>query len=248
MSTKKSGATSNSGALKSTGNFLLLVIIIAVFFAAGFLAGRYSKPAANAEGSPQSMSSGASVNPDSANMISSAMPSSVAPASSGISSAPGKGGKTDQIVSKIKAAIPVDWNKYTLRQEANPVTVGKVTYLTYTMWDQDYQEGPQILVDPSTGKVYTYTSADKAPMPASTDPAFDKTVRTFTGTVKDGAMMSVLIKTPDGKLLTVRRLGVDLVNLDNGFTIGNKVQVSYTGVIQGNSMQRAFVKKIEGIK
>ena len=248
MSTKKSGINPNSGALKSTGNFLLLVIIIAVFFAAGFLAGRYTKPAENAGTAQQGVSSETSANPNSENMISSAVPSSLSPASSGLSSAPGKGGKTDQIVAKIKAAIPVDWNKYTLRQEANPVTIGKVTYLTYTMWDQDYQEGPQILVDPSTGKVYTYTSADKAPVPASTDPAFDKTVRTFTGTVKDGAMMSVLIKTSDGKLLTVRRLGVDLVNLDNGFSIGNKVQVSYTGVIQGNSMQRAFVKKIEGIK
>ncbi|MFU0831438.1 MAG: Lipoprotein [Oscillospiraceae bacterium] len=154
----------------------------------------------------------------------------------------------DQIVEKIKSEIPLDWEKYTLKELAdNPVSTGGVTYRTYSTWDDDYMEGPLILYNPEDGQLYTYTYQDSAPILASQDPAFDKTEHTVTGVVKDAAMMSVQIHTTDGNDLTVRRLGVELVNLDDGFKIGKNVKVTYTGVYKGGDSQRMFVTKIEGI-
>ena len=154
-----------------------------------------------------------------------------------------------QITEKIHAEIPLDWKKYTVReQKENPVSAGGKTWRTYAAWDEDYEEGPLILLGPDDEKLYTYAAGDSAPMPAADDPAFDKTVRTVTGVVTDGAMMSIQIKTPEGNQLTVRRLGVELVNLDNGFKVGDQVKVTYTGAYSGNNSQRMFVQKIEGIK
>ena len=155
----------------------------------------------------------------------------------------------EEIEQKIQAEIPLDWTKYRLQeQKDNPVSVGGKTYRTFSIWDDDYMEGPLVLLGPDDGKIYTYTREDAAPTPAAQDPAFDKTVRTVTGTVQDGAMMSIEILTPDGNRLTIRRLGVELANLDDGFKVGAKVKVTYTGTYQGDSSQRMFVQKIEGVK
>lgn len=155
----------------------------------------------------------------------------------------------EEIEKKIQSKIPLDWTKYRLQeQKENPVTVGGKTYRTFAIWDEDYMEGPFVLIGPDDGEIYTYTREDAVPMPAEDDPAFDKTVRTVTGTVQDGAMMSIEILTPEGNHLVIRRLGVELANLDDGFKIGNKVKVTYTGTYQGDSTQRMFVKKIEGVK
>ena len=85
-------------------------------------------------------------------------------------------------------------------------------------------------------------------IPAAEDPAFDKTEHTVTGVITDAAMMSIQIHTTDGDDLTVRRFGVELVNLDDGFKIGRNVKVTYTGVCKDGDSQRMFVTKIEGIQ
>lgn len=181
--------------------------------------------------------------------------SSSAPSSAPSSSAPSSpesqasGLTLQEIEKKIQAEIPLDWTKYRLQEEkSNPVSTGGKTYRTFSIWDEDYMEGPLVLIGPDDGKVYTYTREDAAPMLPKDDPAFDKTVRTVTGTVQDGAMMSIEILTPEGNRLTIRRLGVELANLDDGFKIGTKVKVTYTGAYQGDSTQRMFVQKIEGVK
>ena len=152
---------------------------------------------------------------------------------------------SDDTINKIKSAINVDWKKYRLSKQDKKTVNGK-EYLTYTMWNDDYQEGPLILVDQSTGKVYTWVSPDKSPAPAENDKAFDKTVHTVTVTLTDGAMMSYIGKTSDGKQLTVPRYDVDMVNFDS-VKIGDKVKIYYTGVIKGDDMSRAFVTKLEKI-
>lgn len=243
---KKGAAEKEYGMKSAIGWIVVMAIALIVFFVIGYFAGRSAKTTSN----PAASSAAPSVSSEESSAVSSEanLKSSSQSQEKSASSQPAKGGKTeDKNIAKIQSAINMDWKKYDLRKVTPSTVIGKKTYATYSMWDQDYQEGPQILVDPDTGKVYTYTTADKAPVPAETDPAFDQTVRSVTGVVKDGAMMSVLIKTSDGKQLSIRRLGVNLINLDNGFTIGSTVKVYYTGVIQGNSMQRAFVTKIEGV-
>ena len=189
----------------------------------------------------------------------SSVPSSAASASSALSSAPevSPAAETssaavvsdipkEQAISLIQKAIDVDWKKYTLKPAAQTEqkTVNGKKYQTFLMWDEDYQVGPAILVDPADGKVYTWTETDPAPVLASEDKAFDKTEHTITGTVTDGAMMSVLMKTADGRELTVRRLGIDTSGLKS-LNIGDKIRVTYTGVINGSDMSRAFVTKLE---
>lgn len=169
---------------------------------------------------------------------------SISSSSSQLSSSEESSGSDDSI-NKIKSSVKVDWKKYRLNKEDNKTVSGK-TYLTYTMWKDDYQEGPLILVDQDTGKVYTWVSSDSSPVPAEEDKAFDKTVHTITVTITDGAMMSYVGKTSDGNQLTVPRYGVDLVNFDN-IKIGNKIKVYYTGVIKGDDMSRAFITKLEKI-
>lgn len=193
---------------------------------------------------------------------SSAVFSSSAPVSSGLSSAQpvSSGAETssaavtsaipkDQAVAQIQKAIDVDWKKYTVKSasQTEQKTVNGKKYQTYIMWDEDYQVGPFILVDPNSGSVYTWTATDSAPVPASEDKAFDKTEHTITGTVTDAAMMSVIIKTEDGRELSIRRLGIDTSKL-KGLVIGDKIKVTYTGIIKGNDTSRAFVTKLESVK
>ena len=229
--------------MKKTIWVLVAVAVVAVGVAAYLLNGGSvptgSAPSSSSSAAPSAGSSSVS----SASPASSEPVSSAPPASSAVK-------LTDaQITEKIKTEIPLDWKKYVLKEEKEkPISVGGKTYRTYAAWDEDYEEGPLILLGPDDGKLYTYADGDSAPTPAASDPAFDKTVRTVTGVVTDGAMMSVQIKTPEGNQLTIRRLGVELVNLDNGFNVGDQIKVSYTGTYSGNSSQRMFVQKIEKIK
>ena len=179
--------------------------------------------------------------PETSSQAGSGLPSS----SGGSNVSSNESESTDENANKIKAAVNVDWSKYRLNKEEKK-TIGGTTYLAYTMWKDDYQEGPLLLVNPDTGKVYSWSSSDKTPVPADEDEAFDKTVHTVTVTLTDGAMMSYIGKTEGGSSLTLPRYGVDLVNFDN-VKIGDKVKVYYTGVINGEDMSRAFVTKLEKI-
>lgn len=152
-----------------------------------------------------------------------------------------------QAIDKIKSEISMDWEKYTVKEESESKILNNKTYRNFTMWDDDYQEGPQILLDPDDGKLYTWAQSDSAPVLASEDKAFDKTVHTVKVTLTDGAMMSYTGKTEDGNQINFRRLGIDLVNFEN-VKMGDKITVYYTGVIKGSNTERAFVTKLEGIK
>jgi pyruvate/2-oxoglutarate dehydrogenase complex dihydrolipoamide acyltransferase (E2) component len=180
---------------------------------------------------------------------SAAAPSSVpssqaeAPASSSASQA---GGSDQQAMQAVKSQVRLDWNKYTLKAAQKQKTAQGKAYRTYELWDSDYQQGISILVDPDDGKVYTLGPSDSSPVPAATDKAFDKTPHTVTGTMVDGAMMSVQLKLPDGNQITVRRLGVDTSGLKS-MKIGDKIKVTYTGVINGSDTSRAFVTKLESV-
>mgnify|MGYP007017324807 FL=1 len=145
--------------------------------------------------------------------------------------------------SVVKSEVKLDWKKYTLKP-GKPKKLNGKTYSTYEIWDEDYLEGPNILVDPTDSKVYTWTSSDTNPIPAVKDKAFDKTPHTIVGTMKDGAMMSILLTTDDGNELTIRRLGVDTSGLKS-LKIGDRIKVTYTGVIKGNDTSRAFITKLE---
>ncbi len=57
-------------------------------------------------------------------------------------------------------------------------------------------------------------------------------------------MMSILLKLPDGNKITVRRLGIDTSKLKS-MNIGDKIKVTYTGVLNGTDTSRMFVKKLE---
>lgn len=188
--------------------------------------------------------------------------SSAAPASSGSSAAEAVSSAAQTVssasspvipkadaIALIQKAVAANWSKYSIKpaSQTEQKTIGGKSYQTYVMWDEDYEVGPLLLVDPDSGKVYTWTETDSEPVPASEDPAFGKTIHTFTGTVVDGAMMSVLVKTQDGRQLSVRRLGIDTSGLKS-LVIGDKIRVSYTGVIKGNDMSRAFITKLESVK
>lgn len=227
--------------MKKTTWVLIAVAVVAVVVGAYLLNGGSiptgSQPSSSGSSAPSSDSSSASSSGSSEPAPSSQQESSAAQLTDA------------QITEKIRAEIPLDWKKYALKeQKENPVSAGGKTYRTYAAWDEDYEEGPLILFNPDDGKLYTYANGDSAPVLAADDAAFDKTVRTVTGVVTDGAMMSIQIRTPEGNQLTVRRLGVELVNLDDGFKVGNQVKVTYTGTYQGDNSQRMFVQKIEGIK
>lgn len=151
----------------------------------------------------------------------------------------------DQPADLAKAAVPLDWNRYRLKDLSLKTVKGK-KYHEFEIWDEDYSVGPLLLVDPGSGRVYTWTPADSGPVPAAEDKAFDKTPHTVTGVMEDGAMMSILLKTDDGSKLTVRRLGVDTTGL-RSMVIGTRIKVTYTGVIKENDMSRAFVTKLENV-
>lgn len=223
---------------------ILAVLVAAVVATAGYLIFRQYgtlQPAGGPVSSTPSSNASAASAPSSAPEVSS--PTGIA------SSAAASGIPKEQAITQIKQSIGVDWNRYSVKSasQTEQKTVNGKKYQTFIMWDEDYQVGPTILVDPDDGKVYTWTETDSAPVPASEDKAFDKTPHTITGTVTDAAMMSVLIKAEDGRELSVRRLGIDTSGL-KGLTIGNKIRVTYTGVIKGNDMSRAFVTKLESVK
>lgn len=146
---------------------------------------------------------------------------------------------------RIKAAIDLDWSRYTLKVSA-PKLLKDKTYSTYDIWDEDYIVGPRILVDQSSRSIFTWAPSDAAPMPVEKDKAFDKTVHTVTGILKDGAMMSIVLTTDSGNQLTVRRLGIDTSKLTS-LKIGDRIRVTYTGVITGNDTTRAFITKLENV-
>lgn len=159
--------------------------------------------------------------------------------------------KEDEAVKKIKSQINLDWKKYTVREGSQPVKLQGKTYRAFEIWNDDYQQGPRILLDPDDGKLYTASYLAKEtdkPIPLSEDKSFDKTVKTVTGTVtEDGAMMSFFIKTPDGTVLAIPRYGIEM-NFESGSAVGKKVRVYYTGEIKGDDMSRAFITKAELVK
>jgi hypothetical protein len=231
---------------------LLSAVLVLVVAGAGYLVYRYGgsqnrqTPPSSAPSSGQP-SSRAESSAAPASSSSQAEEPSQPPVSSQARQPSAANGTKRQPTEIVQNTIPLNWKKYTLRQSSQKKTIEGKTYQQYEIWDEDYQVGPKVLVDPSDGKVYTWTASDTAPVPASEDPAFDKTVHTVTGTMVDGAMMSVVLKTPDGSELVVRRLGIDTSGLTS-MKIGDKIKVTYTGVIKGGDTSRAFIKKLENVK
>lgn len=152
--------------------------------------------------------------------------------------------KEQSDVDRIKAAVDLDWNRYTLKASPAKVLQGK-TYSTFDIWDEDYIVGPRILVDQGTKDIYTWAPNDTSPVPIAKDKAFDKTPHSIIGTVKDGAMMSVTLTTSNGDI-TVRRLGIDTTKLSS-LKIGDRIKVTYTGIINGTDTTRAFIIKLENV-
>lgn len=152
--------------------------------------------------------------------------------------------KEQSDTDRIKAAVDLDWNRYVLKASQAKVLQGK-TYSTFDIWDEDYIVGPRILVDQDSKDIYTWAPNDTSPVPVAEDKAFDKTPHTITGTVKDGAMMSVTLTTSNGDI-TVRRLGIDTTKLTS-LKIGDRIKVTYTGIINGNDTTRAFIIKLETV-
>lgn len=144
---------------------------------------------------------------------------------------------------RIMAAVKLDWKKYRLKA-VSPKTVKDTKYNAYEIWDDDFMAGPEILVDTTSGKIYTWAPSDTEPLPVEQDKAFDKTPHTITGTMEDGAMMSLTLKTADGSQLIIHRVGVDTTGLKS-MKIGDRIKVTYTGVIKGNDTSRAFITKLE---
>ena len=225
---------------------LLATAIILVFCtAAGIFAYRYANPV--------NQKSTAASQPESSAVISSSAASSQTSAVSSAAekilsnAAPSnKSGKAQTDTDRIKAAINLDWNKnkYILKPSQAKVLKGK-TYSTFDIWDEDYIVGPRILVDQSSKNIFTWAPNDASPVPVAEDKAFDKTPHTITGTVKDGAMMSVMLTTADGDI-TVRRLGIDTSKLTS-LKIGDRIKVTYTGIINGNDTTRAFITQLETV-
>lgn len=228
--------------------FLLSAVLVVLVAGAGYLIYRYSGPQSQqASTSAVSSAQPSSQAESSAAPVSSSEESSQVSSEAQQSSAAAASGPKQQSINSIKAAINLDWKKYTLKSPSQTKTIKNKTYDMFEIWDEDYQVGPKILVDPSSGKIYTWAASDTAPVPAAEDPAFDKTVRTVTGTMVDGAMMSIELKTPDGNELVVRRLGIDTSGLKS-MKIGDKIKVTYTGIIKGSDTTRAFITKLENVK
>jgi hypothetical protein len=153
---------------------------------------------------------------------------------------------SEQPEELVRNSVDLDWSRYRLK-ETGAKTVNGKSYLAFEIWDEDYNVGPLLLADPSDGAVYTWTSMDSAPIPASEDKAFDKTLHTIIGEMQDGAMMSITIRTDEGYQLVVRRLGVDTTGLKS-MVVGDRIKVTYTGVIKGSDTTRAFIVKLENDK
>lgn len=230
--------------------FLISAIAVVLAVGIGYFAYRYAHPEMQQQ--TTAVSSAAPLQTASSSAVGAAAASSqTAPtlkagaAASSAAKTPANGAKQAE-VGKIQKAVALDWSKYTLRASA-PKVIKNKTYDAYDISDEDSLVGPKILVDQASGKIYTWASTDAAPVPVADDKAFDKTVKTVTGTVEDGAMMNVMLKTADGNELIVRRLGVDTSGLKS-LKIGDKIKVTYTGVINGNDTSRAFITKIENVK
>lgn len=224
---------------------LLSAVLVVLVAGAGYLIYRYSGSPGQQTSASAITSVASSQAASSAVLVSSEESSQVANSSAAPVSSAAAGDSKQQSMNQIKTAVNLDWKKYTLKSSAQKTVKGK-SYNTFDIWDDDYQVGPKVLVDPNDGKVYTWTSSDTAPIPVSEDKAFDKTVRTITGTIEDGAMMSIVLKTPDGNELVVRRLGIDTSGLKS-MKVGKKVKVTYTGVIKGSDTSRAFITKLENV-
>lgn len=223
---------------------LVLAIIAVLAIAFGSFAYRYANPviqkpsaAAHADSSAGPASSEAA---DASPAAGNAAGSSDGPV---LAESSAKKETTDE--EHIASAINLDWSRYKLKASAPKILKDK-TYSAYDIWDEDYVVGPRILVDRSSRDIFTWAPSDSAPIPAEKDKAFDKTVRTITGIMKDGAMMSITLTTDSGNQLTVRRLGVDTSRLTS-LKPGDRIRVTYTGVITGNDTTRAFITKLENV-
>lgn len=226
---------------------LLSAVLVVLIAGAGYLIYRYSgsqnQQTSSSSVSSQPSSSQAAVSSEAA--ASSEVPSQVSSSSQQASSSAGTA--KQESINKIKSAINLDWKKYTVKSSSAAKTIKDKTYSAFDIWDDDYQVGPKVLIGQSDGKIYTWTASDTAPILASEDKAFDKTVHTIIGTVEDGAMMNVVLKTADGSELVVRRLGIDTTGLTS-MKEGDKIKVTYTGVIKGSDTSRAFITKLETVK
>ena len=219
--------------------FWLIVLLAAVLAGVGWLIYRFTQNSGN-NSLPAPVSSASVFSAASSQAGPGAAPSASAEPSSAPSAAARK------YEDFAKTAIDLDWNKYHLKAEKEKTVNGKA-YQAFSIWGEDYSVGPTVLVDPADGKAYTWVASDSAPMPAAQDKAFDKTPHTITGIMEDGAMMSITLKTDDGAELMVRRVDVDTTDLKS-MVIGDRIKVTYTGVIKGNDMSRAFVTKLENVK
>lgn len=227
------------------------ILLAAAVAGAGWLIYRFAPkggtPASSVSASSAAVSSAASSQPASQAVPSSTAAAAADRAPSRAQNSSAAASAAEQKYEKLaKAAVGLDWNKYRLKAEKEK-TLGSKTYEMFSIWGEDYSVGPMLLVDPADGKVSTWVSSDSAPIPAAEDKAFDKTPHTVTGTMEDGAMMSITVKTDDGAELTVRRVDVDTTNLKS-MVIGDRIKVTYTGVIKGSDMSRAFVTKLENAK
>lgn len=217
---------------------LLAAAIILVFCtAAGIFAYRYANPV-------NQKSSAAASQPESSAVISSSPASSQSTQLETATSDKAELTVSEADTDRIKAAVNLDWNKYTLKASQAKVLKGK-TYSTYDIWDEDYIVGPRILIDQSSKSIFTWAPNDTSPVPVAEDKAFDKTLHSITGTVKDGARMSVTLTTANGDI-TVRRLGIDTSKLTS-LKIGDRIKATYTGIINGNDTTRAFITKLENV-
>lgn len=226
--------------------FLLTIAAVVVIIGAGYFFWQFGRMETSVSSNPASSAAAAA-----SQSVSSALSQSSSTVSSAVESeAPAQSLTPQQkqmSIKKIQSAINLNWKKYTLKKSYAKKTISGKSYLTFEIWDEDYIVGPTILVDPDTEKVYTWTQSDPAPIPAADDKAFDKTVHALTGTMLDGAMMSIVLKGPDGSELNFRRLGIDTSGLTS-MKIGDKIKVTYTGVIKGSDTSRAFVTKLETVK
>jgi hypothetical protein len=227
---------------------LLSAAIIVVFCtAAGIFAYRYAHPNAiqkSAAASQPASSSGITSSAEPSGSPKSETERSEGAKILSYGSASDASSKELSDTDRIKASVDLDWNRYVLKASEAKVLQGK-TYSTFDIWDEDYIVGPRILVDQSTKNIYTWAPNDDSPVPAAEDKAFDKTPHSIIGTVKDGANMSVTLTTANGDI-TVRRLGIDTTKLSS-LKIGDRIKVTYTGIINGTDTTRAFITKLETV-
>lgn len=224
---------------------LVLAAAGAVFFAAAHFAadgGEKEIPAAaSAAGGPSAVSSSVS---------SAASAASLPASSSAIANAASLSQQDAE--AAVQTRIPMDWDIYSLKESQNKASAGGTLCRTFEIWRDDYRVGPQILLAPD-GSLYTRSyrdGGDTAPVPAAEDAAFGKEVHTVTGTLTEqSSMMSFFIRTADGTVLEIPKYGAgtDAVT-DGSVAVGQRVRVSYTGVIRGDDMCRAFVTKAEPVR